>query len=161
MATPCPGVNFSRSSLVIITIYSVRLLHAPECRRKLFTKYIIYFTLFTPKLPPFESWVKKFTISCLLPLPMLHTKFGKDWEEAVNPRSTTNDARRRTPTHSYRSSESLKWLKNTSYFLKWFKFECNTSFDWLKTFRLFCIIYVFYVIIRLTLKTYQSARRYI
>ena len=38
----------------------------------------------------------KFTISCLLTLQMLHTKFGKDWpssswEEDVNARRTTDD----------------------------------------------------------------------
>ena len=64
------------------------------------------------------------TISSLLPLMMLHTKFGKDWHSSfwgkdVNARRTTNDgrrttddARRRTPTHSNRSPEWLRWPKN-------------------------------------------------
>ena len=43
----------------------------------------------------------KFTISCLLTLPMLHTKFGKDWpssswEEDVNGRCTRHTAQHTT-----------------------------------------------------------------
>ena len=56
------------------------------------------------------------TISGLLPLMMLHTKFGKDWPssfwgEDVNARRKTDDAQRRTPTHSNRSPEWLRWPK--------------------------------------------------
>ena len=66
---------------------------------------------------PFGWGVMKFTISGLLPLMMLHTKFGKDWPssfwgEDVNARRKTNDARRRTPTHSNRSPEWLRWPIN-------------------------------------------------
>ena len=45
---------------------------------------------------PFGWGVMKFTISCLLTLQMLHTKFGKDWPssfwgEDVNAQPTTDD----------------------------------------------------------------------
>ena len=73
---------------------------------------------------PFGWGVMKFTISGLLPLMMLHTKFCNDWPssfwgEDVNARPTTDDARRRTPTHSNRSPEWLRWPKNQLY-KKWF-----------------------------------------
>ena len=62
-------------SLVIIIIYLVFLIYALELRRISFKKYI-NFKLFTPKLPPLGVRVIKFTISCLLNLKMLHTKFA-------------------------------------------------------------------------------------
>ena len=43
---------------------------------KIFKKYI-NFALFTPKIPPFEVGVMKFTISCLLTLQTLHTNLVK------------------------------------------------------------------------------------
>ena len=75
---------------------------------------------FLPKnYVPFGWGVMKFIISGLLPLIMLHTKFGKDWPgsfwgEDINARRTKNakDAWRRTPTHSNRSPEWLRWPKN-------------------------------------------------
>ena len=82
-------------SLVIITTYFVCLINAWEERRRLLKKYS-NFTLFTIKLPPLWVGVMKFTISCLLTLQMLHTKFGLDspsssWEEDVNTWQTTDD----------------------------------------------------------------------
>ena len=79
---PCPEVmkftNLEEPSLDIITLYLVCLNHAQEQRRRFLNKYI-NFRLFTPKLPPLETegggGVIKFTISCLLTLQMLHTKF--------------------------------------------------------------------------------------
>ena len=43
--------------------------------KKIFEE-ILNFTPFTPKLSPLRMGVMKFTISCLLTLQMLHTKYG-------------------------------------------------------------------------------------
>ena len=59
-------------SLVIITIHS---LYEPCTGQRIrFLKKCINFTLFTPKLPPLGAGMI-FTISCLLSLHMLQTKF--------------------------------------------------------------------------------------
>ena len=50
--------------------YTFRL---SEPSRKVFSKKYMNFTIFTPKLPPLG--IIEFTISCLLTLQMLHTKF--------------------------------------------------------------------------------------
>ena len=73
----------------------------------------------------------KFTVPCLLTLQTLHTKFGYDWpssswEENDNGRRTMHLARRRTPTHSNRSPEWLRWPKNILC-IYWPTFVCNTT----------------------------------
>ena len=111
--TPAPRVRkliiLVDSSWVIITIY-LNVWSMPG-----FLKKYINFTHYL-KLPPLGVRVMKFTISWLLSLQMLHTKFGKDWlsnswEKNVNGRRTTEDGWRRTPTHSNRSPEWLRWPK--------------------------------------------------
>ena len=52
---------------------------------------------------------------------------------------------------------AFSYLIVAGQLLSQFNFDCNTRFDWIKL----RLIYVAYVTIRLTLKTYQSARRYI
>ena len=42
-------------------------------------KDCINFTVFTQNVRPLGVRVMKYTISCLFPLQMLHTKFEKDW----------------------------------------------------------------------------------
>ena len=58
------------------------------------------FTLFNPKLPPLRVGVTKFTTSGLLPLHMLHTKFGKDWPSSFWGEDVTDNRRWGTQTHS-------------------------------------------------------------
>ena len=62
-------------SFVIITTYLVCLIYAWELRRR-FLKQYSNFTRLTPKLPPLWVGGHEITISCLLTLQMLHTKFG-------------------------------------------------------------------------------------
>ena len=81
LAIPAQGViKFTilvDPSLVIITIYMYLLClnHAPEERRKLF-KEIHQFYTFYPKITSPWGGCHEFTISCLLTLQLLHTKFG-------------------------------------------------------------------------------------
>ena len=56
---------------------------------KIFKKYLNFTFFFTPKWIPLGVGFIKLTISCLLTLKMVHTKFGKvwpssSWEEDVN-----------------------------------------------------------------------------
>ena len=63
-------------SLVIISIYLVCLIIACEYRRRFFFRdNTSIFLFFIPNYLPFEWWVMKFNISCLLMLQMLHIKF--------------------------------------------------------------------------------------
>ena len=62
-------------SLVIITMYSVFLIYAQKVRRRSLKKYMFLIQNFLPL-----GWGRggmKFTISRLLTLQMLQTKFGK------------------------------------------------------------------------------------
>ena len=94
--------------------YLLCLKHASEYRRMYFQKYV-NFTPFSSKLPPLVVGVLKFTIACLLSLQMLQTKFGKDYlsslQEVIDWWWMTKAARRRTPTHCYKSPEWLRWPK--------------------------------------------------
>ena len=68
----------------------------PGSREEDFLRNIAILHFLPQNYLPFGLGVMKFTISGLLPLMMLHTKFGKDWpssfwEEDVNAWRTTDD----------------------------------------------------------------------
>ena len=78
---PCPGgheiYNFGLDpSSVIITIHFSALCLGVE--KNIFKKYI-NFNFLSQNYLALGCRVTKFTISCLLTLEMLHSKFGKDW----------------------------------------------------------------------------------
>ena len=98
---PCPGVhkiyNFGRPFLGHhCNTYSICLVYAQAQRRRLLNKYINH-TLY-PKIMSLWGKVLKFTISYLLILQMLHTKFGP----VVLQRKMLMDDAQRTPSHSNR-----------------------------------------------------------
>ena len=64
--------------LVTNTIHLVYSEPCPLSREEDFVKKYVNFTLFTSKLPSLAvgGGVMEYTISCLLTLQMLHTKFG-------------------------------------------------------------------------------------
>ena len=62
----------------------------PSSREDLRKNYINFYTVYSQNIFPIEG-VMKFTISCLLTLQMLHTKFG-----LVNQVILTHDGRRIT-----------------------------------------------------------------
>ena len=62
-----------------LDIITMHLVYKYEPCPRVEKKKYINFTLFTPKLPPLGAGPMKFTISCLLTLQMLHTKFCEDW----------------------------------------------------------------------------------
>ena len=100
-------------SLVIITIHLICLNHASEKRRSFFKKYI-NFTLFTPKLRYLPlgggSWNLQFLVS--LPYRCYIPNLVKIGPGVLEKKMLTHDPQRRTPTHSNRSPELLRWPKN-------------------------------------------------
>ena len=65
-------------SLVITAMHLVSVNYAWEQKRRFVKKYF-NFSFFTPNYLPVGRRVIKLTISSLLTIKMLHTKFGQDW----------------------------------------------------------------------------------
>ena len=102
LRNPCPGgheiYDFGRPFLGhhnFIHSFSVLCLGV---EKKIFKEIHQFYTFYT-KIT--SSWdgegVMNFTISCVLTLQMLHTKFGKDWPPVVlEKKMLTHDAHRTT-----------------------------------------------------------------